>query len=371
MKKLILLVGPPSSGKAKLSQELSKVLNADVVAWKSVVKKAGENTAEIPNAKSKKLSDALLAEILLSKKGLIIVTGFGLHEREAVIISDWVADRSIELSAVARINCSLSSILELNPGVDSEQLKDNYYLWRENATAVDNKLSSLATSIFELDGDSAIHEMTTDFLIGYGSKIKPSKLYYRAASSNLKTDYGTFRIMAYQSKIDFTYHLALVKGTVTSGKGIITRVHSSCITGDIFHSRHCDCGQQLELAMRVIEMHDNGVILYLFQEGRGINIINKIKAYDLQAAGLDTVDANLALGLPSEMRQYDIVREILDDLGVLSIRLLTNNPDKSKKLRKLGISVESVIAHEIPYNETNEGYLKTKKNKMNHDLELK
>lgn len=196
------------------------------------------------------------------------------------------------------------------------------------------------------------------------------QIYQRQSSSIVETKYGTFRLIAYQSRVDYSYHLALVKGNLRGSKGVLMRVHSSCITGDIFGSYKCDCGGQLQSAMKQIEKEGRGILIYLFQEGRGINIINKLKTYNLQRLGYDTVEANEKLSFPAELREYPIVREILKDLGVISVRLLTNNPDKINKITDLGVIVEDVVPIEINPNIFNARYLQTKKNKMGHKLTI-
>jgi 3,4-dihydroxy 2-butanone 4-phosphate synthase/GTP cyclohydrolase II len=172
------------------------------------------------------------------------------------------------------------------------------------------------------------------------------------------------------SKVDYKHHLALVKGNVRNKRGVLLRIHSSCMTGDIFGSLKCDCGKQLEKALKIINKAGQGVLIYLYQEGRGINIINKIDAYNLQRKGADTVMANELLKLPPDMREYTAAKDILSDLGVRSVKILTNNPDKIYKLEELGIIVESSIPLEIRPHKYNKKYLATKKNKMGHTLKL-
>lgn len=174
--------------------------------------------------------------------------------------------------------------------------------------------------------------------------------------------------MAYQSKVNFDVHLAIVKGNVVGKKRVPVRVHSSCMTGDILGSLKCDCGQQLAAALQYIEDRKEGIVLYLLQEGRGINIINKLLAYDLQRKGRDTVQTNEDLGLPSELREYGLVKDMLHDLGVVSINLLTNNPDKINKLIGVGVNVEDRISIEIEPIPENAKYLSTKVEKMGHSI---
>ena len=188
------------------------------------------------------------------------------------------------------------------------------------------------------------------------------------AHAKLPTEFGKFTIYAFCNTIDGEEHVAIVKGDV-KGKSIVPlRIHSECLTGDAFHSLRCDCHAQLVAAMSKFSKLPRGVILYLRQEGRGIGITNKIRAYALQDKGLDTVQANLALGFPSDMRDYDVAAEMIRELGIKSIALVTNNPEKIDGLRRHGVSVVKRIPHEFGKTKYNEGYLAVKKKKMHHLL---
>src|SRR5215471_12065959 len=203
-------------------------------------------------------------------------------------------------------------------------------------------------------------------LINY--RMRTEGLVRRVASAQLPTDHGEFRAVAYESVIDGEAHVALVKGDIGDGQNVMVRVHSRCLTGDVFHSLRCDCGPQLDAAMRKIEDEGRGVILYLNQEGRGIGLANKIRAYELQEQGLDTVEANERLGFKPDQRDYGIGVQILKDLGVRSMRLLSNNPRKLVGLEGYGLSVAEWIPLEIPASETTLRYLKAKKDKLGHRL---
>ena len=186
--------------------------------------------------------------------------------------------------------------------------------------------------------------------------------------TRLPTENGDFILHYYQTNQDSKEHLALVKGCVAEQENVPVRVHSECFTGDVFGSRRCDCGEQLTLAMQVIEREGCGVVIYLRQEGRGIGLLKKLQAYNLQDNGMDTVDANIHLGHLADEREYNIAGLILDNLQVKSIKLMTNNPEKIDALKKLGINVTGRIPIESVAHDDNVGYLKTKAKKMAHML---
>lgn len=208
--------------------------------------------------------------------------------------------------------------------------------------------------------------LTIADLIAY--RRKNDQLVERVVSTTMPTAFGDFMVVGYRSLVDDKHHVALVKGEVSGQPDVIVRVHSECLTGDVFHSLRCDCGDQLAAALAIIEERGQGVLLYLAQEGRGIGLLNKLKAYKLQEEGYDTVDANLKLGLPADLRDYGIGAQILVDLGLSSIRILTNNPKKIHGLEGYGLSVSEQIPIEQVANSHNAEYLETKRRRMGHTL---
>ena len=211
-----------------------------------------------------------------------------------------------------------------------------------------------------------IKMVTVADLVAY--RRRHEKLVERVVATKLPTSFGDFVAVGYRSLVDNKHHVALVKGEVDGEEDVLVRVHSECLTGDVFHSLRCDCGEQLESALGMIEREGRGVLLYLSQEGRGIGLLNKLRAYKLQEEGLDTVDANLRLGLPADLRDYGIGAQILVDLGLSSIRILTNNPKKISGLAGYGLSVSDQVPIQHMPNPHNEAYLRTKRDKLGHTL---
>ena len=208
--------------------------------------------------------------------------------------------------------------------------------------------------------------VTVAELIAY--RRRTERLVERVVATRLPTAFGEFTAVGYRSLIDDKHHVAMVKGEVDGAEDVLVRVHSECLTGDVFHSLRCDCGEQLEAALATIEREGRGVLLYLSQEGRGIGLLNKLRAYKLQEDGLDTVDANLKLGLPADLRDYGIGAQILVDLGLTSIRILTNNPKKIHGLEGYGLSVTDQLPIQAVPNPHNEEYLRTKRERLGHTL---
>jgi 3,4-dihydroxy 2-butanone 4-phosphate synthase/GTP cyclohydrolase II len=208
--------------------------------------------------------------------------------------------------------------------------------------------------------------ITVSDLIEY--RRRKEKLVERVTAVRLPTEYGEFTAVAFRETMTGKHHVALVKGETNGRENVLVRVHSECLTGDVFHSLRCDCGEQLELALRQISAEECGVLLYMAQEGRGIGLLNKLLAYELQEQGLDTVEANAELGFPADSREYGIGYQILADLGLTSIRLLTNNPRKMEGVDAYGLTVSEQVPIEVPPNAENRRYLAAKRDKLGHVL---
>jgi 3,4-dihydroxy 2-butanone 4-phosphate synthase / GTP cyclohydrolase II len=248
----------------------------------------------------------------------------------------------------------LARLAGLNPaGVVCEIMKDDGTMAR-------------VPDLIEYCERHGLKMVTVADLIEY--RRRTEKLVERSSAVRLPTVYGDFTAIAFREKLTGKHHLALVKGDVDGVADILVRVHSECLTGDVFHSLRCDCGEQLEQAMQQIAREDRGVLLYMAQEGRGIGLLNKLKAYELQEGGLDTVEANLELGFPADAREWGIGNQILADLGLSTIRILTNNPKKISGLEGYGLTVTEQVPIETPPNAENRRYLAAKREKLGHRL---
>jgi 3,4-dihydroxy 2-butanone 4-phosphate synthase/GTP cyclohydrolase II len=309
-----------------------------------------------------------------------------IEAREGVTTGISVADQAHTMQVAVDPTKGASDIVQ--PGhVHPLKAKEGGVLERTGHTEASVDLARLAglnpagviCEIQNEDGSMARGEDLAVYCFKHGLKMisiadlimyrrRHDKLVERVVDTALPTAFGDFTAVGYRSLVDHKHHVALVKGDISGAQDVLVRVHSECLTGDVFHSLRCDCGEQLELALAMIEREGTGVLLYLAQEGRGIGLLNKLKAYKLQEQGLDTVDANLALGLPADLRDYGIGAQILVDLGLSSIRLLTNNPKKISGLAGYGLSITDQIPIEHAPNEHNLAYMRTKAVRMDHTL---
>ena len=230
----------------------------------------------------------------------------------------------------------------------------------------DDGTMARAPKLHEFARHHGLRIITIKDLIAY--RLERERSVEKKAEAELQTDFGQFHIAVYQASDDAKEHVAMVKGNVRDGEPVLVRVHSECMTGDVFHSQHCDCGAQLAASLTMIAKEGRGVLLYMRQEGRGIGLVNKIKAYQLQAEGLDTVDANLHLGFKPDAREYGIGAQILFDIGVRKMRLLTNNPTKRVGLSSFGLETVELVPIEVEPNDVNKKYMETKKVRMGHLL---
>ncbi|MDD7765811.1 MULTISPECIES: GTP cyclohydrolase II [Anaerococcus] len=268
-----------------------------------------------------------------------------------VLVREGHTEATIDLMKIAKLK---------EIGLCCEIMADDGHMLRGKAVVeLAEKLGMKMTSVSEIK--KYIKENKLDFSKNEENFLEKTNII------NLPTDHGKFKAISFYDKVEKKEHLALIKGKI-DGENILTRIHSECLTGDVFSSNRCDCGNQLHKAMEMIDEKGEGIILYLRQEGRGIGLFNKIKAYHLQEEGYDTVDANIKLGFAPDLRNYKIACLMLKELGVKSIELLTNNPDKIEQVEKYNIKVNKRVPIEIHSNHIDRIYLKTKADRMGHDL---
>jgi 3,4-dihydroxy 2-butanone 4-phosphate synthase/GTP cyclohydrolase II len=309
-----------------------------------------------------------------------------IEAREGVSTGISAADRAQTIQVAIDSGSSLHDLVQ--PGhVFPLRAKPGGVLQRAGQTEAAVDLARLAglnpagvvCEIMNEDGTMARVPELTSFCERHGLKLvtvadlieyrrRTEKLVERVVSVRLPTEYGEYQAVAYHELLDNKRHVALVKGDVEGAENVLVRVHSECLTGDVFHSLLCDCGEQLELSLERIEAEGRGVVLYMAQEGRGIGLLNKLKAYELQASGLDTVEANLELGFPADAREWGIGNQILADLGLSTIRILTNNPAKLSGLDGFGLTVVEQVPIEVEPQVENERYLAAKREKLGHTI---
>jgi 3,4-dihydroxy 2-butanone 4-phosphate synthase/GTP cyclohydrolase II len=309
-----------------------------------------------------------------------------IEAREGVTTGISAQDRSVTIQTAIDPTKGLEALVQ--PGhVFPLRARPGGVLQRQGQTEAAVDLARLAgllpagvvCEIMNEDGTMARVPDLTRYCAEHGLKMitvadliayrrRTEKLVERTVSVRLPTDYGEFTAVAFRELATGKPHLALVRGEIDGAESVLVRVHSECLTGDVFHSLLCDCGEQLDLALRRIAAEERGVLLYMSQEGRGIGLLNKLKAYELQANGLDTVDANLALGFPADMREYGIGSQILADLGLTTIRILTNNPKKIAGIEGFGLTVVGEEPIEVPPTEENRRYLEAKRERLGHRL---
>jgi len=301
-------------------------------------------------------------------------SGISVHDRTATVRA--MADQDASPSDFARPG-HIFPLIAVNGGVfrragHTEAVVDLMTLAGLKPVGVlceilkDDGSMARVPDLVEMARSYGLKMISVQDLIAY--RRRTEQLVTMVAEAKLPSDHGDFVLRVFENRLDGKEHVAIIKGDVSDGTPVLVRVHSECLTGDIFSSRRCDCGPQLHAALEMIEREGRGVVLYMRQEGRGIGLVNKIKAYALQEQGLDTVEANTHLGFPPDPRDYGIGAQILHDLGIRQMRLMTNNPKKRVGLQSHGLEVVDLVPLEIEANEDNQQYLETKRDKMGHLL---
>ncbi|MCC7160668.1 nucleoside monophosphate kinase [Candidatus Nomurabacteria bacterium] len=420
---LIIIFGPPGSGKSTQSVLLEEKMGYKYVSWgritrnimngkfgseddrRTVLNNINNNFSYPEKYIKKNILQNLIQELEAGNTNFVI-DGFPKRTQEAKECIEIIKELDLHLQCVINIACIEATMLKRiesrkycqecgrffndilrpkNEGVcDFDQgklirriddepkvVKERINEYLNDITPAIQLLSSMSESFFSINGDQDELLMFADII----TKLKVHKkdifsLFKNVGHTLLPTKFGYFDMYVYQNIISYESHVVLTCGDITNKQSVPVRIHSSCVTGDIFHSEKCDCGSQLTQAMSFIQKNGQGIIMYLFQEGRGINLINKIKAYDLQQKGFDTIEANEFLGIPSELRSYEVARDVLKDLNVRLIRLITNNPDKISQVLDLGINIDDTISLKSDHFVFNEDYLKTKVDRMMHNKDL-
>jgi len=301
-------------------------------------------------------------------------SGISVHDRTATVRA--MADQEASPSDFARPG-HIFPLIAVNGGVlrragHTEAVVDLMTLAGLKPVGVlceilkDDGSMARVPDLMEMAKTHRLKMISVQDLIAY--RRRTEQLVTMVAEAKLPSDHGDFVLRVFENRLDGKEHVAIIKGDVSDGNPVLVRVHSECLTGDIFGSRRCDCGPQLHAALEMIEREGRGVVLYMRQEGRGIGLVNKIKAYALQEQGLDTVEANTHLGFPPDPRDYGIGAQILHDLGIRQMRLMTNNPKKRVGLQSHGLEVADLVPLEVAANADNQQYLETKRDKMGHLL---
>ncbi len=421
---LYIFFGPPGAGKTSQALLLRDRLNFAYVSWGAIWKQIVVGEGKYKKLKKLKIVQDIIKNpaipfppnfikniikqeiqtILKDKPVAIILDGYPIRLQEAKELLSLVQECTLNIKALVKFNISFETIKQrissrlycpicykpyndqIRPhksgicDIDgarlrkrsddiSEITKLRYDLYLKESLPAIDCLSSYSQMVCDVnaaqDDNIVFSELIQKLFLSFGTQYH---IYKRYSSTQIETSFGKFKLIGYQSSVDYSYHVALVKGSVKNKTHVLTRIHSSCLTGDVFFSKQCDCGQQLKESFQLIAQRGSGIIIYLLQEGRGINILNKIKTYKLQRKGYDTFNANQRIGLPPDLRHYQVVKDILDDLKVKSIDILTNNPDKINQLQSYGVIIEKRVPLIAESNKFDLNYLTVKQKKFHHIL---